>query len=251
MAGSAQSSYGEVHAGIYDGLFQDRDDLDVVAEFLASHAGNGALLEFGIGTGRVALPLAARGFRVYGVDNSRAMLDQLDAKEGGRNIVARLGSFTDTRFDDLPHPITMVFCVFTTVYLVTSQEEQIKVFTNAAHHLPIGGRFVVEAFVHDRRRFTFDQEVVTNRVTDGDVEIRAGKLDAANQTITTSRMVITPAGVSMYPNKLRFIYPSEMDLMARLAGFARRERWSDWSRGAFGPDSSNQVVVYEKVHGPA
>jgi hypothetical protein len=175
------------------------------------------------------------------------MLSRLRAKKDGKKIRTKLGSFTDARFDNPSPSVTMVFCVFTTLYLVTSQEDQLKVFANAAHHLPVGGRFIVEAFVHDRRRFLYDQEVVTNRVAEAEVELRAGRLDPAAQTITTNRMVITPRGVRMYPNKLRFIHPSEMDLMAKLAGFAKRERWSDWRRSPVGPDSANQVVVYEKV----
>lgn len=241
---AADSAYGKVHASIYDNLFQDRDDLDQVSKVLAAHVSNGAALEFGIGTGRVALPLAARGVCVAGVDNSQEMLGKLKEKPGAKDIRATLGSFTEARVEG---EFSLVFCVFATMYLVTDQAEQVKVFANAARHLGKGGKFIVEGFVHDRRRFLHDQEVVTNRVGEDVVELRAARLNASTQTISTSRIVLTPNGIQMYPNKLRFIHPSEMDLMAQLHGFALRERWSDWNGSAFNSDSANQIAVYEKV----
>ncbi len=236
--------YGKIYAEIHDDLFKGRDDLDVVSRVLYEHAGSQAALEFGIGTGRVALPLANHGVRVFGIDNSEAMLSKLHAKAGANQIVTKTGSFVTERMEG---DFSLVFCVFSTLYLVSNQNDQVQTFANAARHLKPGGIFVVEGFVHDRRRFQFDQEAVTTHVAPDVVELRASKLNAANQTIEMNRVLLTQDGVKFYPNTLRFIYPSEMDLMARLNGFALHARWGGWDRAPFNANSQNQVVVYEKV----
>ncbi len=241
---STESAYGDVYAEVYDDLFARRDDLDQLSRVLREFVDDGRALEFGIGTGRIALPLAKLGVRVYGLDNSAAMLEKLRAKDGADRIVAKVGSFVS---DGVDETFSLVFCVFSTLYQITEQEDQVRTFANAARHLKPGGKFIVENFVQDRRRFLFDQEVTTTHVAPTMVELRAAQLNPAEQIIELNRMVITESGVKFYPNRMRFIHPSEMDLMARLNGFAVRARWSGWNRAPYGAASGNYIGVYEKV----
>jgi ubiquinone/menaquinone biosynthesis C-methylase UbiE len=147
-------NYGEVYAPIYDDLFRNRDDLALVASALARFATNGSALEFGIGTGRIAIPLSQCGVTVAGIDISQAMLDKLSAKPEAKNIRFRIGDCTQDTFEG---DFSLVYIVFSTLFLVGAQDMQVMCFQNAARHLPIGGTFVVEGFVHDRTRCTNNQ----------------------------------------------------------------------------------------------
>jgi SAM-dependent methyltransferase len=238
------SNYGEVYADVYDMLFEQRDNVNEVADVLESLAQGSPILKFGVGTGRVAIPLAQRGLKVYGMDNSEAMLAKLRAKPGAENVITVLGDFSKDRADDT---FGLVAVLFSTIYLIHTQEGQVNVFRNAARHLHIGGVFLIEAFVHDRSRWNHGHEEVTTSVTESSVTIRTGLLDPLTQIITMQQVVLSPDGITLRPNKLRFIYPTEMDLMARLAGFRLRERWSDWHRSLFNANSAAQIAVYEKV----
>lgn len=238
------SNYGDIYAPIYDALFGNRDNLDLVTHVLAGLAGDEPILELGIGTGRIALPLAARGLQVYGIDNSEAMLERLNAKPYAERMVTRVG---DMAVDGFDIPFGLVFVAFSTIYLIHTQERQVETFRNAARHLRPGGVFVVEAFVHDRTRWTHLQETLTTHVEPECVTLRVGTLDPMTQIIAMQQIDLSPAGLAFRPNKLRFIYPSEMDLMAQLAGLRLRERWGDWHGSAFTATSSTQIAVYEKV----
>jgi SAM-dependent methyltransferase len=248
MTKIGESNYGDDWAYIYDDLFANRDDLAVVGNTLAALANGGPVLEFGIGTGRLALPLAARGLKVHGIDNSQAMLDKLRAKPGAENITTLLGDCTKDRMEG---EFSLVFIAFTSLFLMGPQDVQVECFMNAARHLRIGGVFLVEAFVHDRTRFLQLQEVVTTKVGDNVVGFRVGMLDGVNQVLRTQHIELTPEGIKFRPNWLRYIYPSEMDLMARLAGLKLRTRWSSWSGAPFTSDSGTQIAVYEKVSEPS
>lgn len=247
MAKIGESNYGDDWAHVYDELFQNRDDLNVVSDTLASLANGGPVLEFGIGTGRLAIPLAERGLQVYGIDNSEAMLNRMWAKPGSSQIKAVVGDCTKDLVGE-PNSFSLVFIAFTTLFLLGSQNTQVECFKNAARHLRTGGVFVVEAFVHDRTRFQQFQEVVTTKVGDNVVGFRVGMLDAVNQVLRTQHIEFTPNGITFRPNWLRYVYPSEMDLMARLASLRLRERWSSWSRAPFTSESTTQIGVYEKVN---
>jgi SAM-dependent methyltransferase len=244
MARIGDNAYGEIYAASYDDLFQERDDLALVSSVLATLAGNQSALEFGIGTGRIALPLAARGVRVTGIDNSPDMLSRLQAKPGAEQITAVLGDCTT---DHVEGVFDLVFIAFSTIYLFEDQDAQVRCFQNAARHLRPGGVFLVEGFVHDRSRWQNRQEAVTTHVSDHSVSLRFGALDPVRQLIRMQQVEITAGGITMRPNRLRFIYPAEMDLMARLAGMRLRDRWSDWSGAPFGAESGTQIAVYEKV----
>lgn len=239
-----ESKYGDVYAAVYDELFATRDDLDLVTGVLAGLAGSGPVLEMGIGTGRLALPLAQRGVKVHGIDNSQAMLDRLRAKPGTEAIIAHLGDASTFSVDEV---FSLVFIAFSTLFLLGNQESQVQCFLNAAHHLKLGGVFLVEAFVHDRSRWNGNQEVVTTSIRDDGLTLRVGMLDSYQQVIHMHQVDLSPQGIRVRPNRLRFIYPAEMDLMARLAGLRLRERWSDWRGSAFSAGSATQIAVYEKV----
>jgi SAM-dependent methyltransferase len=236
--------YGDTHAETYDALFQERDDLALVSQALARLAGVGPVLEFGIGTGRLALPLAQSGLKVYGIDNSPAMLERLRTKPGADQIISVLGDCTCDRVEG---SFTLVLIAFSTIFLFESQDTQVQCFQNAARHLQRGGVFVVEGFVHDRSQWHNNQQIVTTSVADDVVMLRCGVLDPVQQLIETQQVELSPQGIKLRPNRLRFIYPAEMDLMARLAGLRLRERWSDWSGAPFRASSTTQIAIYEKV----
>lgn len=238
------NAYGDIYAAAYDGLFADRDDVELVSAVLHELAGDGDVIEFGVGTGRLAIPLSRRGHRVYGVDNSRAMLDRLAAKPGSSGVIPILGDFADVT---VGKPVSLVFSAFSTLYLSGTQEAQVRTFRNAAAHLARGGKLLVEAFVHDRSRFVRNQEITGLGIGASSAVMQIALLEPVNQIIHTQRITLTPGGATLLPNRLRFIHPSEMDLMARLAGMELADRWADWERRPFQADSTNQIAVYTKV----
>jgi SAM-dependent methyltransferase len=244
MAMLGDNTYGDDHADVYDMLFEGRDDLNAVSQTLASLANGGPVLEFGIGTGRLALPLARLGLTVCGIDNSTKMLDKLRAKPGSERIATILGDCVEVRAEG---NFSLVFFAFSSLFNLASQDAQVRCFQNAARHLDIGGKFLVESFVHDRSRWHYAQEVVPIYLDDNSVGIRVAQLDPVTQVISMRRMELSPQGIKFLPNRLRFVYPPEMDLMGRLAGFKLNERWSDWKRSPFTADSGSQIAVYEKI----
>lgn len=243
MKHGAETAYGETFAPIYDALYQQRDDLDVVCGALERLAAGGPVLEFGVGTGRIALPLARRGLSVTGMDSSPAMLAQLRAKPDAERVAALLGDCASTR---VPGEFALVLIAFSTIFLLAEQEAQVLCFQNAARHLRPGGVFVVEGFVHDRSMWRANQELVTTGVSEHGVSLRCGILDPVAQRIETQHVELGPSGVTMRRNQLRFIYPSEMDLMARLAGLQLIARWGGWDGAAFGASSGSQIAVYQR-----
>lgn len=250
MTGPVQlgdNAYGDIYAAIYDDLFANRDDVEQVATILHELAGNGDVIEFGVGTGRIAIPLSQRGHRVYGVDNSRAMLDALAAKPGSAAVIPVLGDFADVA---VGQQVPLVFSAFSTIYLPGTQEAQVRTFRNAAAHLARGGKLVVEAFVHDRSRFDRNQEITGLGIGASSAVMQISLLEPVTQVIHTQRITLTPGGATFLPNRLRFIHPSEMDLMARLAGLELVDRWADWEKRPFAADSTNQIAVYARTVDP-
>jgi SAM-dependent methyltransferase len=240
--------YGDMYADTFDELLQGHDDVNAVSGLLHELAGTGDVIEFGVGTGRLAIPLAALGHRVYGVDNSQRMLDRLAAKPGAGGVIPVLADCAEVRIDA---NASLVFSAFSTIFLLGTQDAQVQAVRNAAAHLPIGGRFLAETFVHDRTRLTNDQEVVVTQMQEQSATIRLGVFDPATQVIRTQKLTIAPDGVTFLPNRLRIIHPAELDLMARLAGMRLEFRWSDWERRTFDATSANSVAVYQKVAGHA
>jgi SAM-dependent methyltransferase len=234
--------YGEQCASVYDEWFGAFDERAV--ERLAELAGPGRALELGIGTGIVALPLAARGVEVEGVDSSEAMVARLRAKPGGAGVRVTMGDFADVGVEG---KFALIFVVYNTLFALQTQEEQVRCFRNAAEHLEDGGVFVVETFVPDAALLGLQGDVRAMAVTARRVGLKATRHDPVGQKLRSQHVVFTDdGGVRLYPVEVRYVWPSEMDLMARLAGLRLRERWGGWGREEFGEASARHVSVYER-----
>jgi SAM-dependent methyltransferase len=204
-------------------------------DFLAELAGDGAALELGIGTGRIALPLAARGVPVHGIDLSPDMVGQLRAKAGGDAIHVELGDFATTKLDAR---FTVAYVVFNTIGNLTTQEAQVACFENVAAHLEPGGCFVVELGIGDR---------VPVQVFDlTDTHVGVDEFDRATQRLVSHHFSLVDGRWERLSIPFRAVSPGELDLMARLAGLALRERWGDWNREPFTRESRKHVSVWEK-----
>jgi SAM-dependent methyltransferase len=237
------ATYGDRIADVYDTWHTlSTEETERVVAFLADLAGTGPALELGIGTGRVALPLAARGPAVSGIDASEAMVARLRAKPGGDAIPVTIGSFAQTWPTG---PFRLIYVVFNTFFGLLTQDEQVQCFAHAAHHLTADGAFVIEAFVPDLTRFSHDQATHTSHIDSRHVRLDASRHDPLTQRVTSQHVVIGEEGVKLYPVQIRYAWPSELDLMARLAGLRLRERWSSWQREAFASASTRHVSVYE------
>ena len=239
MESYSAETYGERIAGAYDDWYGACDE-DTVA-VLRELAGGGRALELGIGTGRVALPLQQAGVEVHGIDASQAMVDRLRAKPGGDTIPVTLGDFADVAVDG---EFSLVFALFSTFFSLLTQDEQVRCFQNVARHLGSGGVFVIEAFVPDLARYDRGQDVRAVQVGTDEVRLAVSQLDPMSQQITSQQIALTEAGARLYPVKIRYAWPSELDLMARLAGLALRHRWESWQRAPFTPASSRHISVY-------
>jgi SAM-dependent methyltransferase len=235
------ATYGERVAGIYDDLYGERQDTSSVVAFLEEMARGGPALELAIGTGRVALPLAARGIRVDGIDISPAMVAKLRAKPGGETISVTMGDFADVRVEG-SYPL--VYLVFNTLFALLTQDDQLRCFENVAAHLIDDGVFVVEAFVPDLSRFERGQHVGTTAVGVDMVQLEVSRHDAVTQRVDSSRVIFSHGGVRLYPVAIRYAWPSELDLMARVAGLRLLERWEGWNREPFRATSDTHVSVY-------
>jgi SAM-dependent methyltransferase len=236
--------FGEREAAVYDdhlaGMFDAAVVTPIVA-MLADLAGQGRALEFGIGTGRIALPLAKRGVRVQGIDASEAMVARLRAKPGGKEIDVTIGDFSTTRVEG---QFSLVYLVFNTIFNLITQDEQVACFQNAAGHLDAGGRFVVELTVPELQLLPPGQTInvigVDARAMSFDV------YDVVTQRLTSHHFVMSEERFSSYPVEGRYAWPSELDLMARLAGLRLRDRCGGWQREPFTSLSRSHVSVYEK-----
>ncbi len=235
------TSFGEDIAAIYDDL-SPRTDTEATVAFLEQLVGGGPALELAVGTGRVALPLAARGIHVDGIDLSPAMVAQLRAKPGGDQIAVTLGDFAAVPVEGA---YRLIFLVFNTLFNLLTQDDQVRCFENVAAHLTDDGSFVVEAFVPTfLTRLRDDQYVDAEAVGVSEVRLDVGRHDPVTQRLEESHVVLSDAGVRVYPIVTRYAWPSELDLMARIAGLRLKERWAGWNREAFTATSSLHVSVY-------
>jgi SAM-dependent methyltransferase len=217
--------------------------LDPAVNFLADLAGTGAALEFGVGTGRIAVPLSQRGVPVHGIDISSAMVARLQAKPGADDIGVTIGDFATTK---VARPFTLVYLVYNTISNLTTQEEQSECFRNAAAHLEPGGHFVIEVVVPDLQRLPPGETVRAFKVTP--THLGFDQIDVATQTSISHHYFMVDGRLETFSSPFRYVWPSELDLMARLAGMTLRERWSDWNRQPFTSDSRRHVSVWEKSH---
>ncbi len=239
------ATYGDRFAEIYDEVHAPLSTPEVVepmADVLADLAGKGPALELGIGTGRIALPLAHRGVEVHGLDGSEAMVAKMREKPGGVDIPVTIGDFEQL---DVEGPYSLIYVVFNTLFALPSQEAQVNCFRSVAEHLTDDGAFLIEAFVPDPTRFDRGQRVSTGIVEHDFVSLDLDRHDPTTQTVASSHLYITPEGVQMYPVAIRYAWPSELDLMAQLVGMRLRSRWSDWRRNPFTAASPGHVSIYE------
>ena len=236
--------FGERVASHYDERLDAMSSPEVVGpvvDLLAEFAGDRGALEFGIGTGRIALPLAGRGVRVAGIDNSEAMLARLRAKPGADAIEATLGDFADTRIDG---EFSVVYLVFNTISNLTTQDAQVACFQNAAAHLRSGGRFVIENGVPALQSLPPGQTVLPFRADPEGFSFDV--YDVVTQRFSSQHFYIVDGNLEAHPVEFRYAWPAELDLMARLAGMRLRDRWAGWKREPFTAVSAAHVSVYEK-----
>jgi SAM-dependent methyltransferase len=237
--------FGEDVASRYD---EDEADMFTSAavgpavDLLAELAGQGAVLELGIGTGRLALPLAERGVEVHGIDLSASMVARLRSKPGGEAIEVTIGDFATTR---LERRFAVVYLVFNTIMNLTTAEDQIACFSNAAAHLEPGGRFLLEVGVPQLRRLPPGERILPFRVT----ETRLGfdEYDVVSQRLTSHHYTVIRGNLELRSIPFRYVWPSELDLMARLAGMTPEARWAGWTREPFTEASAKHVSIWRKA----
>jgi SAM-dependent methyltransferase len=239
------ATYGDRIADIYDVRYLEAfaEDTSDAVSFLRAVAGDAPALELGIGTGRVAIPLAEAGIRVHGIDASEAMVAKLRSKPGGHDIPVTIGSFADfsleTRF-------ALVYVVFNTFFSLLTQDEQVSSFQSVARHLTPDGAFVMQAFVPDIARFDADhQRVTVESVGIDEITLEMSSHDVVAQRTDSQYVLLRQGDVRLFPVRIRYAYVSELDLMARLAGLRLRERWASWRREPFPSPNRSHISVWE------
>jgi len=218
--------------------------VDPAVDFLAQLAGHGAALEPGIGTGRIALPLTRRGVRVHGIDLSSAMVARLRAKPGAEDIDVTIGDFATTTVDGT---FSVAYLVFNTIGNLTRQDEQTACFQNVAAHLEPGGCFVIEVGVPGLQRLPPGETVRAFDVSA--TRLGFDEYDVVSQGLISHHYSVVDGKLEVFSVPFRYVWPSELDLMAQLAGMTLRERWSGWNREPFTSDSTKHVSVWEKTIG--
>jgi SAM-dependent methyltransferase len=239
-----ENHFGEAIAERYDASESDEFEqaaIDRTVSFVAGLAGDGDALELGIGTGRIALPLRQRGVRVHGIDLSPAMVARLRAKPGAADIDVAIGDFASTR---VPGQYRVAYLVYNTIENLTTQDEQVACFRNAAAHLEPGGCFVIEVEVPALRRLPPGETVRAFTVRPD--RLGFDEFDVAAQGLVSHHYRVTGGRLEVHSVPFRYVWPSELDLMARLAGMTLRERWGGWDREPFTSDSTAHVSVWEK-----
>ncbi len=241
-----QDHFGEDVAASYDersGAMFETDVLGPTIDVLAGLAGDGAALEFAVGTGRVALPLAARGVPVSAIELSPAMIDRLRTKDGAEQIEVTIGDMATTRVEGR---FRLVYLVFNTIGNLTTQDQQVACFANAADHLEVGGCFVIEVGVPNLRRLLPGEDARLFSHAPGYVGFDH-YTDLVAQQATSHHFVADGSAVDEVRTPFRYVWPSELDLMARLAGMSLRDRWAGWGRAPFTGESRSHVSVWEKT----
>ena len=239
-----QDYFGEHVAEQFDRRYAYQRDpavLDPTVDFLAALGEGGAALEFGIGTGRIALPLARRGVRVHGIDLSEAMVARLRGKPGAGEIRVTIGDFATTAVEGT---FSLAYLVANTIMNLTTQDAQVACFQNAARHLEPGGCFVVEVLVPRLRRLPLGETFQPFDVNP--THVGFDEYDVSCQGLVSHHYWIEGRTVDVVSVPFRYVWPSELDLMARLAGMTLRERWSSWEREPFTSESTSHVSVWEK-----
>ncbi len=245
MEGYDASTYGEGFADVYDEWYGEISDAAATVEVLADLAAGGPVLELGVGTGRLAIPLAARGLEVHGVDASPAMLERLAAKPGGGAVHVVVADFTEVGVE-VAGGFAVAFVAFNTLFNLPSADAQAHCFAAVADRLRPGGAFVVEAFIPDPDAAPSGGGLTTSSVGADRVVLQATMADPIAQTISGSTITISAGGVRMRPWHIRWATPDQLDEMAVGAGLVRRHRWASWDRSAHVSDDTRHVTVYER-----
>jgi SAM-dependent methyltransferase len=228
----------------YDTLWPELFDPTLVeqtVEFLASWAGSGPALEFGLGTGRIALPLSRRGIPVHGIELSPAMVAQLHVQDPGTTVGVTVGDFASARVED---QFTLVYLLRNTITNLTTQDEQVEAFRNAARHLHPGGHFVIENYVPELQRLTPGETRLVFAATP--THLGFEEYDVANQIAISHHYWVIDDHLQQFSSPHRYVWPGELDLMARMAGLALRQRWAGWARDPFTSESRSHISVWEK-----
>ncbi len=236
FAGDVARHYDDDTAAMYA-----PDVLDATVDLLEELAGDGPVLEFAIGTGRVAIPLSER-VEVHGIEYSADMLAEFAAKPGAGRITAVEGNMASTR---VPGEFSLVYLVFNTIGNLTAQDDQVACFANAAAHLRPGGRFLVEVGVPNLQRLPFGEKYVPFDVSDSHLGI--DEFDVVDQGLISHHVTVDPdGGARRGSTRLRYVWPAELDLMARLAGLTREHRWAGFDRSPFTATSNSHVSVWRR-----
>ena len=243
MTAHDPAAYGDAWAEVYDewnsGAVGDAVDF---LEQEQQSVGGGPILELAAGTGRLALPLAERGHDVVALDGSPKMLDRLRAKTGTAGLEIVESDMAD--FDLGRTDFALVFVAANSLFLLLSQDLQLACFESAARHVRPGGRFVVECFIPDLSRFTDDTNLTTRDVGDGVLRLDASTHDPVTQIVRSHHVFLRPDGTELLPVHVRYSWPSELDLMARVAGLALTARYANWRGDTFTKYSPGHVTVY-------
>jgi SAM-dependent methyltransferase len=240
VSGYDSATYGDRWADVYDRWTEEHlSSSQAEIDFLADRARGGRALELGIGTGRVAIPLAERGVEVVGIDASERMLALLREKTDGITVVT--GEMADVAAEG---EFDLVYVVFNTFFAMLTQEQQVRCFANVARRLKPEGVFTIQAFVFDPTRFAHGQRVQATDVEEGAIAFDVALHDAVTQTVSVQKILVGEGTVRTLPIRLRYVWPSELDLMARLAGLLLRERYEDFECRPFTAASASHVSVY-------
>ncbi|HEY1652469.1 MAG TPA: class I SAM-dependent methyltransferase [Acidimicrobiales bacterium] len=226
----------------------ERGVVDPAVNFLAALAAGGAVVELGIGTGRLGLPLRRRGLAVHGIELSPDMIDQMRRESGGDAVDVTMGDFASTRVEGGKEAFSLAYLVRNTIMNLTTQDEQVACFANVAWHLRKGGRFVMEVMVPELRRLPPGQTVRIFAVDPGHLGFE--EYDVVTQASVSHHYWDRDGAMETFSAPFRSVWPAELDLMARLAGMTRRERWGDWDRSPFTSESRSHISVWEKVTEP-
>ncbi|MGW8145216.1 MAG: class I SAM-dependent DNA methyltransferase [Anaerolineales bacterium] len=235
----SESTYGDQIADVYDDWYTDLDQ--AIIPTLVELVQGGRALELGIGTGRVALPLHQAGVEVHGIDASQAMVEKLQAKPGSELIPVSIGNFADVAVEG---QFDLIYVVFNTFFALSSQEEQILCMQNAATKLTPNGIFLMEVFFPNMARYVDQQTVRATAIDDRLVQLEATRIDMINQQIVSQHTVLSDEGIRLYPVKIRYAWPAELDLMARLAGLTLQHRWGTWRKDPFTQENGRHISVY-------
>jgi SAM-dependent methyltransferase len=245
MDGYDEKTYGRRWSPFYDGLYSDVEDS--VIDLLARHAGNPPrALELAIGSGRIAVPLHSRGVEIVGIDASEEMVALLRAKPGGEGIAVSIGDFADVDVDDT---FPLIYLTFNTIFGLLTQERQVECFSNVAHHLEPGGFFILDAFVPDVRRFDqYNTRMAVSSIDSVDEHTYEMTVyDPVEQRLSSHLVKRLADGETVVlPVEVRFAWPSELDLMARLAGLELEDRFGWYDLRPFNERSTSHMSIYRK-----